>query len=247
MAKKSQASGERKFISSGDLATQLRSDKDAPWAELELTPRKLSARLKWFGIKPKHNTAKTERGYHRDHFDDAIARYPSPGSNDDNNPGTAPSVSVQASEISSDLQEHDGRLSELDTSIRPAGISVRDVFADQSTIRTLGRIGTGIPGDAPVMPGLDGSGALPESEARCSSGARSATTSCSRARPNYPVSAAHAKRYSTTGRSPNRTGTPARSSARSRYPTDPGGQRRWMYFTRRRAARRRFWRRDHIR
>ena len=161
-----EASGERKFISSGDLATQLRSDKDAPWAELELTPRKLSARLKWFGIKPKHNTAKTERGYHRDHFDDAIARYPSPRSNDDDNPGTAPSVSVQASEISSDLQEHDGRLSELDTSIRPAGISVRDVFADQSTIRTLGRIGTGIPGDdAPVMPGLDGSGALPESEA----------------------------------------------------------------------------------
>ncbi|QNK80900.1 DUF3631 domain-containing protein [Nakamurella sp. PAMC28650] len=63
------------FIGSGKLAAQLRSDENAPWAEIDLTPRRLSIRLKGFGITPGHNAARTERGYGRDDFTDAVARY----------------------------------------------------------------------------------------------------------------------------------------------------------------------------
>lgn len=63
------------FIGSAKLAAQLRSDDDAPWQEIDLSPRRLSLRLKGFGISPHHNVARTERGYRRGDFADALARY----------------------------------------------------------------------------------------------------------------------------------------------------------------------------
>lgn len=63
------------FIGSAKLAAQLRSDDDAPWHEIDLSPRRLSVRLKGFGISSAHNVARTERGYRRDDFADAVARY----------------------------------------------------------------------------------------------------------------------------------------------------------------------------
>ncbi len=70
------------------LAAQLRSDENAPWAEMDLTPRRLFTRLKGFGIKPGHNAAKTERGYYRRDFADASTRY-LPADEDDSDSGCA--------------------------------------------------------------------------------------------------------------------------------------------------------------
>jgi len=46
------------FIGSAKLAAQLRSDEDAAWSEIDLTPRRLCQRLKGFGIRPGHNPAR---------------------------------------------------------------------------------------------------------------------------------------------------------------------------------------------
>lgn len=71
------------FMGSAKLAAQLRSDENGPWQEIALTPRGLSIRLKGFGIAPRHNAARTERGYFREDFTDAVARYlPAPEMND---------------------------------------------------------------------------------------------------------------------------------------------------------------------
>lgn len=77
------ASWPGEFIGSVKLAAQLRSDEDAPWQEIDLTPRRLFLRVKEFGIASKHNPARTERGYYRRDFDDAIARYIPPEARDD--------------------------------------------------------------------------------------------------------------------------------------------------------------------
>lgn len=69
---------DKNFISSVSFAATLRKDESAPWGEIELTARRLAVRLAGFGIKPGHNLSKTERGYRREHFTDAFARYLQP-------------------------------------------------------------------------------------------------------------------------------------------------------------------------
>jgi hypothetical protein len=63
------------FISSTDLITDLRKLEDAPWADLDLTGRKLAYRVGKFGVKPRRNKAQTARGYHFQDFEDAFRRY----------------------------------------------------------------------------------------------------------------------------------------------------------------------------
>jgi len=134
------------FIGSTKLAAQLRSDENAPWAELDLSARRLFTRLKGFGIKPGHNAAKTERGYRRNDFADAMVRYLPP---DAENAVEGASGNVQASETTSDLRVSSDAHEATDVSIRPE-ISIRpDVSAGHSDIRTLGRTGTHSPGDIP--------------------------------------------------------------------------------------------------
>jgi len=64
------------FMTSADLTNQLRQLADSPWADLDLTARRLSVKLKPYGISPGHNTSKSERGYQRALFTDAWHRYP---------------------------------------------------------------------------------------------------------------------------------------------------------------------------
>jgi len=63
------------FISSTELIMELRKLDDAPWADLDLTGRKLAYRVGKFGVKPKRNKAQTARGYYLHDLEDAFRRY----------------------------------------------------------------------------------------------------------------------------------------------------------------------------
>lgn len=83
------------FLPSSDLVTALTKIEDAPWREIGrdgLTQRTLAIRLGPYGVKPRHNSIKTARGYHLADFADPFARY-------------LPSASVQASGERSDQQK----------------------------------------------------------------------------------------------------------------------------------------------
>lgn len=63
------------FIKSVDLCDKLRGIPESPWGEIELNPSALGVRLRDYDIKTRHTKDKTQRGYYRTDFDDAIARY----------------------------------------------------------------------------------------------------------------------------------------------------------------------------
>lgn len=99
------------FITSADLTRNLVAIEDAPWSDIELTTRRLAARLKPYGIEPGHNPAKTARGYQVAAFSDAFARY-------------IASENVQTSEQAADQPKQSDGLNLPDASIRP-GKSIR--------------------------------------------------------------------------------------------------------------------------
>lgn len=63
------------FMQSGELVNRLRKVDDAPWLERDLTPTGLAAMVRPYGIRPGHNSARTMRGYDKELFRDAFARY----------------------------------------------------------------------------------------------------------------------------------------------------------------------------
>jgi Protein of unknown function (DUF3631) len=63
------------FLATRILLGELAKAEDAPWGDDKFTAHKLARRLGKFEIRPRHNDAKTERGYHRADFDDAFKRY----------------------------------------------------------------------------------------------------------------------------------------------------------------------------
>ena len=69
----------REFIASVQLVRELKDRDESPWRDAELTPYKLSLRLKPFGVKPRHGPGKTARGYWREDFQDTFGRYSRPG------------------------------------------------------------------------------------------------------------------------------------------------------------------------
>jgi hypothetical protein len=86
----------RSFIPSRELVAGLRGLDESPWPEMSLTAKGLADRLRKFGIRSGHNTARTMRGYQLADFDGAFSAYLS----------VQP---VQASETDSDLP---GRMDE---------------------------------------------------------------------------------------------------------------------------------------
>ncbi|MFD0685900.1 DUF3631 domain-containing protein [Actinomadura fibrosa] len=80
------------FLPSRELVNRLRRIDEAPWGDDDLTMRKLAMKLKPYGVGPRQNAAKTDRGYHAEDFGDAFARY-------------LPSPSVQRSEQVADQPE----------------------------------------------------------------------------------------------------------------------------------------------
>lgn len=108
------------FISGADLLAELHKLEDAPWADLDLTRRKLAYRVGKFGVKSGHNAAKTVRGYHFSHFHDAFSRYLA------SSPSERPKTSSGQDELV-------GRIESTDASIRPDVSSVRDESPGQTT------------------------------------------------------------------------------------------------------------------
>ncbi|MEW6322534.1 MAG: DUF3631 domain-containing protein [Acidobacteriota bacterium] len=68
------------FLDSTTLASKLAAQVDRPWADWRqgrgITPKAIAERLKGFSIVPVRNAEGSARGYRRDQFDDALARYP---------------------------------------------------------------------------------------------------------------------------------------------------------------------------
>jgi hypothetical protein len=115
------------FLSTRTLLAKLREIEDAPWGDFEFTARKLALRLAKFEVGPRHNSTKTERGYHLEDFLDVFPRYlPS-----------NPSASVPAPADQGKRQ--DGSESP-DGSTRPGDSNRPDETAGQAA---YGRDGTG--------------------------------------------------------------------------------------------------------
>lgn len=74
------------FMASADLCAALNHLPESPWGALPLNPHRLGQRLKPYGIKTRHTTDRSRRGYHRVDFEDAWRRYLPP----------APSETVQS-------------------------------------------------------------------------------------------------------------------------------------------------------
>lgn len=70
------------FFPSQLLVNELRNIEESPWRDEELNPSKLAQRLKPFGVKPRHNAAKTVRGYALESFRTTFKRYLRPESSD---------------------------------------------------------------------------------------------------------------------------------------------------------------------
>lgn len=111
------------FMASQDLVAALRRVEEAPWAEYDLTARKLATRLRHFGVKPTRNTTGSARGYRREDLDDAFGRYlPDP-----------PSESVRSVQSASDQGLSSDAPQASDTSNRQTQIERQDVTAGQGT------------------------------------------------------------------------------------------------------------------
>lgn len=66
------------FLPSAEMVSRLVKVEDAPWNDIGrdgLTQRTLATRLGPYGVKSRHNSAKTTRGYHLADFSDPFTRY----------------------------------------------------------------------------------------------------------------------------------------------------------------------------
>ena len=115
------------FLPTAELLMELRKLDEAPWTDLDLTGRKLAYRVGKFGVKPKHNTAKTSRGYHHHDLQDAFRRY-------------LPSDPSDPSETPLDLEESADGKNHADGLTRPAEMTRLAELPGQTT---NGHFGTG--------------------------------------------------------------------------------------------------------
>lgn len=124
------------FIASAEMVTRLRKVDEAPWEHFDLSQRTLAGRLREYGVRSRHNSSKTARGYWREDFALPFASY-------------VPSRSVRASGNESDQQEDSdtstdtsgprsvrGHLADASGSaIRPGVSTGQDTSADARTLR----------------------------------------------------------------------------------------------------------------
>ena len=115
------------FLASAELVTRLHKIDDAPWADFDLTTRRLAARLRGYGIKAGHNPAKTARGYRLEDFTDAFARYLASGP-------------VQAPEADADQAEFTDAYQATDDPDRPAGNERPNVSPGQNELTDAGTL-----------------------------------------------------------------------------------------------------------
>jgi hypothetical protein len=98
------------FLPTKILLHELGKIEDAPWGEFEFTGRRLALRLgeKTFRIKPRRNSAGTERGYHLSDFKDAFRRYLPSEPSEPSDTGAEQQERSDTSEASDTSQPSDG-------------------------------------------------------------------------------------------------------------------------------------------
>lgn len=118
------------FLSSAELVAELRKVDESPWAEFDYNASKLAYRLKEYGVKPGHNTAKTARGYRLEDLTDVFSRYlrPKPSK-----PSKTPSDQEQSPD---GLKPPDAPARPPDDSTRPGESTRPTENAGQSMFRT---------------------------------------------------------------------------------------------------------------
>jgi hypothetical protein len=131
------------FMKSQDLVSRLRKLEDVPWLERDLNTTALAAMLRPYGIRPGHNSARTERGYDKEAFRDAFARY-------------LPSEPVQPRPQDSDQRKLTDGSKATDGSTRPAETTRTGEAAGQPR---RGHVRTGADGYAPMTWPEDSHGA----------------------------------------------------------------------------------------
>jgi hypothetical protein len=128
------------FLATNNVLNELRKVDDAPWGEMEFTARKLALRLGKFNIRPRHNSAKSERGYHLSDFKDAFGRYlpsePSEPSERDKTTGEGPDASPDGNGRGTVRNSAADASKRPDTSIRPDEIAGQPVHGRVRTVRT---------------------------------------------------------------------------------------------------------------
>lgn len=119
------------FLKTDVLLNELRQAEDAPWGEFSFTARALALRLGTFEVRPRHNQAKTERGYHLSDLKDAFRRY-------------LPSNPSDPSGTRSDLHGDTDGSQTADASTRPEAVTRPGEGEGQDRSRTgrTGRTGT---------------------------------------------------------------------------------------------------------
>jgi len=101
--------GDTTFVSTTSVIARLCAIEEAPWAEQGLTGRRLAMALKKFGVKPRHNSAGTERGYYASDLADPFSRYlPS-------EPSEASDVRPEQGKLVDTLGASDGSTRQSDT------------------------------------------------------------------------------------------------------------------------------------
>lgn len=63
------------FLRSVQLVAALKDCDESPWRDEDMTPHRLARALRTFGVRPRPGPGHTARGYYRDDFADAFARY----------------------------------------------------------------------------------------------------------------------------------------------------------------------------
>jgi hypothetical protein len=102
-----------RFMKSDELCSKLRALSESPWEQLELNPSRLGGRLREYSIKTRHTEDKSRRGYYRDDFADAFARYLPP----------AEGVSQGVQGVRGNDDQHQDRDSVAEPSV-PRGVTV---------------------------------------------------------------------------------------------------------------------------
>lgn len=133
------------FLGTNTLLAKLREIEDAPWGGFEFTARKLALRLAKFEVSPRHNTTKTERGYHLEDFLDVFPRY-------------LPSNPSQSVQTGNDQAERRDASEIPDGSTRPADLTRPEETAGQPA---NGRVGTGRTDNPSACGHCDGTGHCP--------------------------------------------------------------------------------------
>lgn len=97
------------FISTANALARLNAIEDAPWAEQTLSARRLATVLGKFGVKPRRNSAGSERGYHAGDLADPFSRYLPSG------PSEASDIRPEQGKRADTSQSSDGLTRQSDT------------------------------------------------------------------------------------------------------------------------------------